>query len=684
MMLGTNRYWITGTTLSGKTARLVDHFARLHADLTLPQKPFLIFAANSDTRPELSNRLATATSGYQPVRVYTPLGFCQDEVILFWPLVLEQLQLRSQFPVILRSENEQLLATRLWHDELQDLSWAWPGLSETRVVRRILDLRQLASVAGLDATKLEQCLAQGLPELSDFGRSQVQHCLSRWQAWCLDHALLSYGVLEDVYAHQIFPHPLYQAQLLKRYGGILADDVDEYPVLLKPVFEFFLERKRPCLMSWSPDGSVRLGLGADPNTMSDLARNCEIEECPTPLGLITELGDLAIAALDEPLGVPALPESMVAIQEVTRAQLLRRVANVIIQSVRDGVVQPQEIAVIAPGLDAIARYVLQEILTKAGIGVTLINEQRPLISVPMIRVLLTLLSFVYPGLGRLLDRDRVAEMLTVLKPAIDPVRAGLIADHCYEPHPETPTLLAATIFPRWDRLGYQSMEAYQDLLNWIATQKEQLQQRLLPSVTALFDRAIQSFLWTRGSLSAGQLAALRELLEAAQRFWEIEERLQAGRLEADPTATLSAFIELLQLGTITANPYPVKPWVPQHRAITLATLFQYRSSRLKHRWQFWLDASSQLWLTGSNALFRAEIFLQERQGQSFSAEETLEAQEERLRRSLRDLLSRTQERVFLCHSDLSIKGKEQVGSLLTLINAATVFQVPELAHRSTM
>jgi len=57
----------------------------------------------------------------------------------------------------------------------------------------------------------------------------------------------------------------------------------------------------------------------------------------------------------------------------------------IIAAVQSGQVQPQEVAVIAPGLDAIARYSLVEILTKKGIPVESLNDQRPLTSSPVIR-----------------------------------------------------------------------------------------------------------------------------------------------------------------------------------------------------------------------------------------------------------------------------------------------------------
>jgi hypothetical protein len=164
---------------------------------------------------------------------------------------------------------------------------------------------------------------------------------------------------------------------------------------------------------------------------------------------------------------------------------------------------------------------------------------------------------------------------------------------------------------------------------------------------------------------------LRELLETAQHYWEIDTRLQQiDRVDASSATTIAQFIQLLRRGTITANPYPVRPIGPAGKAITLATIFQYRSSRRSHRWHFWLDVGSPLWLSGGAAtLFGAMLFLQERPLRPFSAEEAKEADQERLQRILADLLSRVSERVYLCHSDLAVNGQEQLGPLLSLVNA---------------
>ena len=263
---------------------------------------------------------------------------------------------------------------------------------------------------------------------------------------------------------------------------------------------------------------------------------------------------------------------------------------------------------------------------------------------------------------------------------IDPVRAGLIADYCFVPHPERPNLLPVTAFDRWDRLGYGATTAYREILQWLEEQRSQQEMRLIPSPISLLDRAIQRFLWNGSNLPYDQLSALRELLETAQHYWEIDTRLRQippsvlpinGGTGSDlPHANIAEFIQLLRRGTITANPYPVRPIGPAANAVTLATIFQYRSSRRSHRWHFWLDAGSPLWAKGGAAtLFGAPFFLQQRLGEPWTAEDEKLAQEQRLQRILADLLSRVSERVYLCHSDLAVNGQEQLGPLLPLVNA---------------
>ncbi|MEA5568986.1 recombinase family protein [Anabaena sp. UHCC 0399] len=725
-----NSVWIIGNSRSGKTSRLVEQFgswlqnekemyelfytkkAKLKSSTyTLPSllmqqaKPgILVLSANDDNRRELGDKIATNTQGKYPVRVRTPLGFFQDDVILFWPLLIQLLNLKAQFPVRLRPETEQELATKLWKTELNEEILRRVGVNEYRLVRRILDLMQLAAYSGTPCEDIAGILQTGLEENNvNLEPEFMANLLLDWRNWCLERGLLTYGIITELYTQYLLTNENYQQHLANRYQAVLADDVDEYPGVVRDLLELLLDQGAVGAFSYNPDGGVRLGLGADPDYMSGLARRCQIE---TLLGLAVDslanrLAAPIVESLNTSLVLSDLPTVVQSIQTTSRSQLLRQTAEVIGNAIKSGQVAAEEVAIIAPGLDAIARYTLVEILTKQNIPVESLNDQRPLISSPVIRALLTMLALVYPGLGRLVDRDAVAEMLVILStkpepseiPAslptpysplstkIDPVRAGLLADYCFVPHPEHPSLLPVTAFERWDRIGYAATTAYTEILQWLEQQRSQQELRLIPSPISLLDRAIQRFLWNGSNLPYEQLAALRELLETAQHYWEIDTRLKQttpntpDEMNRVSNSAIAEFIQLLRRGTITANPYPLRSMGKTRKAITLATIFQYRASRRFHRWHFWLDAGSPLWAKGGAAtLFGAPFFLQDRLGQPWTAEDEKLTEEARLQRILTDLLSRVSDKIYLCHSDLAVNGQEQLGPLLPLVHACIPFE----------
>ena len=687
--------WLNGITRSGKTSCLVEHFMTwVERERTLLKRQkksilrtsALIFAANGHTRPELGDRLALAVGSNYPIICKTPLGFMSDEVILFWPLFFETLHLKAQFPLRLRPETEQELATRLWR--LQFAEHNLPLSQEYRLIRETLDLMQLAGAGGIALEKIGELLETGWP--ASVGQvispQERQAFLINWRNWCIERGLLTYGLISEIYWRYLLPNPDYQKQLLRRYQGIFADDVDDYPAIAADLCEFLLKHGISGVFTYNPQGQIRLGLNADPDYFKKLASYCQIEELPEPSGLAQKSGADLLRLISDPFFNMPLPDRIQAIQTTSRAKLLEATGKFIIDSIQAGLVKPQEIVIIAPGLDEIARYSLIDLLAKAQVPVMPLNEQRSLISSPFIRGLLTLIALVYPGLGKLVLRDDVAEMLVILtqKPEIsensgkklyaeiDPVRAGLIADHCYFLNPEHPQLLAIETFARWDRIGYRATRAYQKLVEWIKQAQTEQEQQQAPNPLSLLNRAVQELLPNNAYLTYDQVSALRELMETAQHFWKVEERLQDVKDEQQTqTLRLGEFIQLLRRGTISANPRPLYSLGKELNAVTLATIFQYRSLRKAHRWQFWLDAGSFLWTQGGAAqLFAAPLFLRGWSGQAWTTEEQQEVDQARLERIFGDLLGRVDERVYLCHSDLSVRGTEQIGPFLSLIQRA--------------
>lgn len=716
--------WIVGAARSGKTARLVDQFCiwsktvkhlpatlssrssgRWRAGQTAPA--ILVLAANGDNRLEFADRIAVATQGKYAFHSTTPFGFFEQEVLLFWPLLVKSLNLKAQFPLRLQPETELELAARLWRRELDEGILQQTGVSPNRMVRRTLDLLQLAAVSGTPREEIPRILEQGFAAEGGSNHlwTSMGELLEKWREWCLMRGFLTYGIVCELYWRYLLQDETYQQQLASRYQAVIADDVDDYPAISRYLFDRMLDTGAAGAFSYNRDGGVRVGLGADTEYLAQLESRClVVEELDAKAGLAPEIGDLAVSlAVNSegfyPLGL-SLPGSVRSLETTSRAQLLRETAEIIVDAVKSKAVEAQEIAVVAPGMDAIARYSLTEILARSGIAAVSLNDQRPLSTTPEIRALLTLLALVYPGLGRLVDRDAVAEMLVILgsqkhpevetedpnptfnlqsrsqnSKSIDLVRAGLIADHCFCPDIDRPQLLAITAFPRWDRLGHRAALAYEQIVEWIEQQRSQQQERLLPSPIALLDRAIQKFLMNDRYLAYDRLSALRELMETAAHYWEIHGRMQ--RLEstnAGDSETIARFIQLLRQGTVTANPFPVRPEGPAARAVTLANIFQYRSSRHAHKWHFWLDAGSPLWLRGGAAtLFGAPLFLRSQIGRPWEAEDETVADQQRLRRILVDLLSRCSV-LYLCHSELAVNGQEQTGPLLPLINSSVSSQ----------
>jgi hypothetical protein len=723
-------FWISGQVQSGKTTRLIEQFqtwtssgtdfpaqTKPKAGMPLPtakaqatrrSQAILVFADSGDNRLKLNDRLLAASQSQYSINSTTPLSFFEDEVTLFWPLLVQSLSLRATFPLRLRPENEQQLASRLWQSALDAGQFPLPGVSRQRLVRQFLDVLQIAAFSGTPIEEIASRLEAGLiaPELSPQDWDCLKQLLLDWRQWCWQRGLLTYGILTELYWRYLLPLPEYQHHLQQRYRGILADDVDNYPAIAKDLFELLLDQGAVGLFTYNPDGAIRLGLGADPAYLADLSRRCQCETVtwqPT-----SALDDVAVDELLQTPGL-ALPESLPSLQTVARSQLLRQVAATISKAVQAGEVQPQEIAVIGPGFDAIARYTLIEILSRHNIPVTTLNDQRPLISSAPVRGLLTLLALAYPGCGRLIESDQVAEMLVVLSgrsaafgfavpegiaagasepsslsppstastfaPRIDPVRAGLLADYCFQPHPQQPRLLPANSFARWDRLGHEATLAYGELWQWLEQQRAGFEQPGQPYLTLspvfVLDRAIQQFLWPN-HLASDQLVALRELMETAQHYWAVSQRLQQTDLQPGAIGeTVCQFIELLRAGTITANPFPIRPGRTES-AVTLATAFQYRSDRPTHRWQFWLDVGGRLWQGGGAVvLWGAPLFLKQSDRQPSSLQAQTQADDEQLRRLLLDLCRRTSDRIYLCHSDLSVTGQEQMGPLLPWVEAAT-------------
>ncbi len=706
--------WIEGGTRSGKTGVLVDRFCQWvdersaigqGSGKSLPDAKILILAGNDDSKRALGDLLVQQLGGRAnyPIVPKTTIGFIQDEVLLFYPLLIQELKLTADFPLRLRPETEQELATKLWQPASDRLNWRELAPSEYRFVRRILDFIQLAAYAGTPLESMPRLLASGFGVELDTTPiySCVESLAAEWRDWCLARGLLTYGIMTELYWRHLLPHPTYRQHLSDRYQAILGDDLDDYPAIGRHICELLLDAGVWGAFTFNPDGMVRLGLSADPDYLWGLKSRCTsrvyLESIATPIlsdrATNSPTVDLIVRAVRDPGNFLRLPSRVSAIETRTRGEMLKSTAETAIEQIQRGKVQPGEVAIIAPGLDAISRYTIVDTFEREGIPIESLNAQRPLVSNPSVRAILTLMALIYPNLGQLVSRDEIADLLVTLgsteisigppfegglggfPPAIDPVRAGLLADYCYAPAQSQPRLLPYTHFPRWDRLNAGVVKAYDRIMTWV--ERAQQQQ---PLPIDLITKAIEYFFERGSQLPFDRLSALRELMETAQHYWQIAERTHSPTEYLASAHQITAqFILLLRQGTVSANPYPIGQLKPQNQAVTLSNIFQYRASKRSHPWHFWLDVGSPLWAEGgAAALYGAHLFLKDRSqlDRPWTEADTEASNEQRLERILRDLFYRVTDRLYLCNSDLAIDGREQTGQLLTLVYSVDRAMLP--------
>lgn len=702
--------WLEGQSLSGKTHRLTELYGQWWREQGPnqgldQQKLALVLGANGQTRRRLGGRLQREIAGTAPVIAKTPLGLMREDLLLFWPLLLSQGIASHLTPTQLRSETEQWLAVSQWQEQYPRRDGSLNPNQRARLVRNLLDLGQLAGAAGWDDRQVLERLIAGEVRVTP-GEISPEEAIAFWQhwrGWCLTRGFLTYGLIFHCYGQYLLTNGQYQSYLQQRYGAVFADDVDDYPAIAVDLFRQLRPHWHVGVFTFNPDGQVRLGLNADPIALQVIAGWGQGEKLTRATGITPDLPDKVLTLLADPRSPGTLPKGVQSLQTFSRAQLLRQTADQIISAVHSGAVAPQDIAIIAPGLDEIARYSFLEILGKAGIGAIALNEQRPLSSAPLIRSLLTLLALVY-DLGEWARREQVAEMLVVLSEqrsggqstlAIDPVRAGLLADTCYAVNPQAPALMPIEQYPRWDRFGYQASQAYGALRSWLNKHKQALTQMPLSPVEML-NIAIREQLPPEHHLTYGELESLRELMETLQHFWQVKAKLDRdlGEQKTSPNKQenlgeirekLGIFLQLLSQGTISARPRPEIPdWLPPAPAITLATIYQYRSLRSQHRWHFWLDAGDRLWeMGGASQLFAAPLFARHRGAKPWTELDQQQWDQERFERIVRDLLARVTEKLVLCHSEVSVRGTEQIGQLLSVVNVSAPINI-QLTGRESL
>jgi len=669
------RLFLEGPAGTGKTTVGVAWMLRLLAQ-GIPGQAMLVLVPQRTLGMPYAEALHSVPSSAE-VDIVTVGGLARRGVELFWPLVAEAARFAhpQRPPTFLTLEGAQHRMAHIVRPLLeQERYFDSITLEPHRIYSQILDNLNKAALVGFDPSEIKTRL-QGA---SNGDREQarvfenLQDCVDRFRAYCLEHGVLDFSLQLEVFSRQLWPNASYRDHLDARYHHVIADNLEESTPLDCDVLRDWLPGRNSALLIYDEGAGYRSFLGADPQTAYALKARCDARETFSHSFVASrdvQTFERRLAqALERPGdagaegGDPACVLSFA--YKRYHPEVLDWVADEVARLVGEGAVVPGEIVILAPFLSDALRFALSNRLEVCGISVHAHRPSRPLVEEPATRCLLTLASLAHPEWGL---APAPLDLTYALQQALDLdlVRAQLLVETLYRVAETGPTLGSFDqLNPAMQaRITYGMGGRYEHLRTWLCDYPKRPPEPLDHALRRLFGEVLsQPGYGFHKNLDAAQAAA--NLVESVQKFRWVTE---ACPVEGE-TPLGKEYVQRVRDGVIAAQ--YVQSWTQQAAdAVLLAPATTFLLGNRPVDYQVWLNVGSPGWWERISQPLTHPYVLSRRwkEGASWTDQDEVEANEERLYRLLTGLLRRCRKKVILGLSELDEQGMEQQGPLLSAL-----------------
>jgi hypothetical protein len=653
------RLYLRGHAGLGKSARISARLSELLRDGVRPDR---ILCLTMGGRAQ--QRMRRAQPFVSPETITTFPALARRHTALFFPLIARSAGFAdpSAEPVFLNVEAAQHLLNACMTPYLpafDDL-----GQQRSRLVSQVLDDVNKSAVSGFPLDELAQRLASAWSgesrRLLAYGAAQ-QAALD-YRNHCLQHGVLDYALLTDVYRRFLLPHPAYRDYLLARSRHVLVDNVEEGARPMHELIALLLPECESALLVEDEPGGYRVFLGADRASARRLAALCDAQTAlddPRVGGTTPAAFGAALARTVRRTSVPAPAEEHArAVASVSMVRSGRYWISMVdaaaeqIGALVAGGVPAREIAVVAPYVEDVLRFELLERLRPLGVRVRSLRPSRPLVQHPVVRALLALARLANPAWDMRVSAAEAARMLTCLLDGLDGVRAHALAEHAagISSLDHLPEIENAAI---WTRVGLRHRDAYRALRAWLTEARERL------PIDLWWQTAYTQLLTRDGFGLAGDRDAARvtaQLIASARAFRETVPNPNGEDLDM-------SYVRMLQEGMLPAR-YDEEPG--DDDGVLLATAQAYLTSDERSRVQIWLDLQSNGWHERIFQPLTHPYVLAHHWPSDAHWDDADEHREsvERLADVVAGLAYRCRERIYLASSQLTISGLEGEGWLI--------------------
>src|SRR5512141_361631 len=267
---------------------------------------------------------------------------------LFWPLASRAAGFGhpDNPPVFLTLETAQYYMAYVIRPLLGQGYFESVTLDRNRVYSQILDNLNKSASVGFSYTEIGARLDaawSGDPAQRNI-YADVQDCATRFRHFCLQHNLLDFSLLLEVFTSHLWPDPTVRDYLLKTYRHLLYDNVEEDVPRSHDVVREWLPELDSALLIFDEGGGYRTFLGADSQTGSALSQLCDEQLSFDESFVMSD----DVSRLADSLASPASPVSESPLPlDILLAHFVPEMADDVVEQIRtliaDQGVPPSEI-----------------------------------------------------------------------------------------------------------------------------------------------------------------------------------------------------------------------------------------------------------------------------------------------------------------------------------------------------
>ena len=680
-----SRIFLRGIASTGKTT-VGGFWLQKLLKSGIPAREILIFVPQRAlATPYLEKLREDEVIHHSLINVLTLGGLARRMVDLYWPMISPQTGVDNPNlpPHFLTLETAQYYMAHIVRPLIENQGFFESlTLNRNRIYSQILDNLNKAAIVGFPieeiSVRLKSAWVGDIDQLRIY--DDVKHCAQAFRDFCLENNLLDFSLQVELFTKHLWTSPICRAYLKRSFRHLIVDNIEEDTPVSHDILRAWIPEFDSALVIFDEGAGFRYFLGADVRTAQslqslfntrvqftqNLVNKPEISDLKT--GVMNGIAQLtgerstrknpSFATIEAALKIPE--EKLKYFPE-----MVQWVAEKISDLIEMGT-PPSQIAVLAPFMPDVLRFSLSNRLDELGIPHQAHRPSRALRDEPTTQTLLTLSKIAFPDWELPPQRINLAFALMQTIRGLDLVRSQLLTHYIYKINATDFILQPFESVPAEarDRITYRVGARYDHLRSWLESTLQDSSITLDFFLSRLFGEILSQPGFTfHQDLNSGNNIA--RLIESIQKFrWAMKHH------ESKETFSLGKeYVQMVQDGVIGAQ-YEKPQQDDEEHAVFLAPAYTFLIRNQSVDVQFWLDVGSPSWYQRLDQPLTQPYVVSRNwgRGQTWTAEDELGAAHQTLERLTIGLLNRCRKKVFIAMSDLDVRGFENRGLLIRIIN----------------